>query len=213
MIKFIKIILLCAIAPMLFGAAPTEKSVEVIGKGESEDAALLDAFRSALVKAGFLEISTKQSLVDGEMEYDKVSVTAKAYVESYKVLKKGKDPKTDENKIKISALVKKSLPNTKVVVKPVELVRCKKCKGEGKNWIKTTCGRCRGEGLLPDEFRRGIGGRVMHKRGGTCPKCKGKGYEEHTETCKECRGKKYVQADEVIETEDKGEEDSDSKED
>ena len=163
MTRFLRIVLLCAIAPMLFGAAPTGKSVEVIGTGESEDAALLDAFRSALVKAGFLEIS-----------------------------KKGKDPKTGENKIKISAVVKKSAPNTKVVAKPMELVRCKKCKGEGRIWIKTPCGRCRGEGLNPDEYRRGIGGRVMHKRGGTCPKCKGKGYEEHMEICNDCRGKKYV---------------------
>lgn len=213
MTRFLRIVLLCAIAPMLFGAAPTGKSVEVIGTGESEDAALLDAFRSALVKAGFLEISTKQSLVDGEMEYDKVSITAKAYVESYKVIKKGKDPKTGENKIKISAVVKKSAPNTKVVAKPMELVRCKKCKGEGRIWIKTPCGRCRGEGLNPDEYRRGIGGRVMHKRGGTCPKCKGKGYEEHMEICNDCRGKKYVQADEIIESEDEEEGDSDSEED
>ena len=210
MIKFFRTMLLCALAPMLFGAAPIEKRVEVIGNGESEDAALLDAFRNALVKAGFLEISTKQSLVDGEMEYDNVSVTAKAYVESYKVLRKGTDPKTNENKIKISALVKKLLPNTKVVAKPVELVLCKKCKGEGMNWIKTTCGRCRGEGLIPDELRRGIGGRVRCKRGGTCPKCKGKGYEEHMETCRECRGKKYVRADEIIITEDEEEGDSDS---
>ena len=53
----------------------------------------------------------------------------------------------------------------------------------------------------------------MHKRGGTCPKCKGKGYEEHMEICNDCRGKKYVQADEIIESEDEEEGDSDSEED
>lgn len=198
--KWLRVIIVCALAPILFGAAPTAKNVEVIGKGESEEAALFDAFRSALIKAGFLEISTKQSLVDGDMEYDKVSVTAKAYVDTYKVLKKGTDPKTGEKKIKISALVKKSSPNKVVVTRPVELVRCKKCKGEGRIWTKIVCGMCRGEGLTQDEYRRGIGGRIMRKKGGTCSKCKGKGYEEHMETCDGCRGRRYVQADEIIET-------------
>ena len=53
--KWLRVIIVCALAPILFGAAPTAKNVEVIGKGESEEAALFDAFRSALIKAAKIE--------------------------------------------------------------------------------------------------------------------------------------------------------------
>lgn len=185
-------------------AASPAKLIEAVGVGETEEAAVMEALRNAILKAGFLDVSASQKLVDGNLTYDETSVKARAYVDSYQVLRRGKDPKTKLEKVRIKARVLKYSQRMKNVTPPVEMVRCPTCKGEGRRRFNSICGKCGGAGTLPDILKRGIGHHTYVHRGGVCPKCKGKGVEEQSEICKECKGTRYVRADDLIEVSDGG---------
>ena len=185
-----------------FFMAPSKaRFIEATGVGETDEAALTESFRNAVIKAGLLTVSARQKLTDGELSYDEVATEANAYIDTYQVLATGKDPKTGKRKRKIKARIIPFSPNakTKYVTPPAEVVRCKKCRGEGHVKFDTTCGKCTGSGLLPDVTKRGLNGREYTVRGGNCPICKGKGTVEHSEICRVCHGKRTVRVDDVIE--------------
>ena len=199
--RFLMVTVVSAAFCLISEAGIKAKFVEASGVGETEDAALTEALRNAIVRAGYLKVSARQKLSDGEMSYDEVATEANAYVDTYEILVKGKDPKTGLKKLKIKARIIPIPPSsrTKYVTPPSEVVRCPKCKGEGRVRYEATCGKCRGGGLLPHVLKRGIGGRDYVTGGGTCPKCKGKGVEVHSEICHDCHGKRTVRADDVVE--------------
>ena len=200
-LKFLMVTVVMALFCLISEAGGVAKFVEAAGVGETEEAALAEAFRNAIVRAGYLKVSARQQLSDGEMSYDEVATEANAYVDSYQILAKGKDPKTGMKKLKIRARIIPIPPSSKIkyITPPSEVVRCPKCKGEGRVKFEVTCGKCRGAGLLPEVLKRGIGGRNYITGGGTCPKCNGKGVEYHTEVCQNCNGKRTVRVDDIIE--------------
>lgn len=74
-------------------------------------------------------------------------------------------------------------------------VECPACNGARRIVTKSSrCDKCGGEGKMPDQLRRGIGGRAYVMKGGTCQKCFGKGEVTSETTCKFCSGNGKVLA-------------------
>lgn len=166
------------------------KVVEVEGVGETEDLAVKDGLLKAVQQATGFTIDAQQEVQNDSLVKDRIATASRGRVVSYDVTKK----KTRKGLLYVTvrAKIDRIAPKKDPLKPKEEMATCSHCNGNRYVKFDITCTRCRGEGVMPVIWKRGVGGRPYKTGGGECPMCRGIGKMQRSKICEKCRGKGKV---------------------